>query len=168
MYLIPLLLLLLISPPTYAVCPVCTVAVGAGLGIFRALGIDDMISGLWVGGLIMSMSFWMSDWLAKKFPKFKYGLLTSYISMFVLTIVPLNIAKIIGHPDNKIWGIDKIMFGTIFGMIAFITGYVIDQRIRQKNNGKVLMYYQKVILPVSALLISSGIMYAVVKLIYHG
>ncbi len=168
MYLIPLILFLLISPPTYAVCPVCTIAVGAGLGIFRALGIDDTISGLWIGGLIMSMSFWMSEWLSKKLPNFKYSLLTSYISMFLLTIVPLNIAKIIGHPENQIWGIDKIMFGTIFGMIAFVIGYLIDQRIRQKNNGKVLMYYQKVILPVSALLISSGIMYAVVKLIYHG
>jgi len=33
----------------FAVCPVCTVAAGAGVGLSRWLGIDDIIIGLWVG-----------------------------------------------------------------------------------------------------------------------
>src|SRR3989344_8410054 len=50
----------------YAVCPVCTVAVGAGLGLSRALGIDDAVTSVWIGGLILSMSYWAIDWLGKK------------------------------------------------------------------------------------------------------
>ena len=30
-----------------AVCPVCTVAVGAGLEGARLLGVDDVITGIW-------------------------------------------------------------------------------------------------------------------------
>lgn len=32
-----------------AVCPVCTVAVGTGVGLSRWLGVDDTITGLWLG-----------------------------------------------------------------------------------------------------------------------
>ncbi len=33
-----------------AICPICTIAVGAGVGFSRYLGIDDTIAGLWIGG----------------------------------------------------------------------------------------------------------------------
>ncbi|KKU63742.1 MAG: hypothetical protein UX88_C0023G0019 [Candidatus Woesebacteria bacterium GW2011_GWC2_47_16] len=60
-------IIFLLSPKTaLAVCPVCTVAVGAGLGVSRWLGIDDSVSGIWVGGLVVSLSFWFADWLTKK------------------------------------------------------------------------------------------------------
>ena len=41
-----------------AVCPVCTVAVGAGLEGMRLLGVDDVITGIWAGGLTLSLFFW--------------------------------------------------------------------------------------------------------------
>ena len=37
-----------------ALCPVCAIAVGAGIGVSRWLGVDDTITGVWVGGLIVS------------------------------------------------------------------------------------------------------------------
>ena len=52
-----------------AVCPVCTVAVIGGLGLSRWLGIDDAITGIWIGGLIISLSLWFTDWLYKKYKK---------------------------------------------------------------------------------------------------
>jgi hypothetical protein len=52
--------------PAAAVCPVCTVAVGAGLGLAQWLGIDDVLSGVWIGGLIVSLAFWNDAWLVKK------------------------------------------------------------------------------------------------------
>ncbi|MCX6758247.1 MAG: hypothetical protein NTX14_00895, partial [Candidatus Nealsonbacteria bacterium] len=54
---------LLTARPALAVCPICTVAVGAGLGLSRWFGIDDSISGLWIGGLIVSFILWTIDWL---------------------------------------------------------------------------------------------------------
>jgi hypothetical protein len=34
------------------VCPVCTIAVAGGVGLCRYLGIDDLISGSWIGALL--------------------------------------------------------------------------------------------------------------------
>jgi len=46
--------------PSYAlaVCPVCSIAVAGGVGLSRWLGIDDTISGIWIGGLIISLAIW--------------------------------------------------------------------------------------------------------------
>jgi len=64
-------LISLIAKSAFAVCPVCTVAVGAGLGLAEYFGIDDSISGLWIGALIVSMSIWTINWLNKKEIRFK-------------------------------------------------------------------------------------------------
>src|SRR3989344_3021049 len=56
----------LLPTTAYAVCPICTVAVGAGLGLSRYFGIDDAVSSIWIGGIFLSSSFWLSDWLDKK------------------------------------------------------------------------------------------------------
>ena len=58
---------LFLAPVALAMCPLCTVAVTAGLGLSRFLGIDDAISGLWIGGIIVSTSYWFSEWLKKKY-----------------------------------------------------------------------------------------------------
>jgi hypothetical protein len=39
------------------VCPVCTIAVAGGVGLCRYLGIDDLISGAWIGALLFSLFF---------------------------------------------------------------------------------------------------------------
>jgi hypothetical protein len=45
----------------FAVCPLCTIAAAGGIEVTRILGVDDLISSIWIGGLIVSMSFWMAD-----------------------------------------------------------------------------------------------------------
>jgi len=144
---------------TLAVCPICTVAVGAGLGISRYIGIDDSVVGVWIGGLIVSMGLWLSSFLQKKNIKIPRVDLISVIFMALLTIIPLYFSKLIGHPSNKLWGIDKILLGSAFGAVAFILSVKADQYLRQKNNGKVLIYYQKVILPVLFLTLTSFFFY---------
>jgi hypothetical protein len=54
------------------VCPICTVAISGGVGLCRYLGIDDLISGVWIGALLFSL-FWLTiDWLNKKRIKFLF------------------------------------------------------------------------------------------------
>lgn len=138
-----------------AVCPVCIVAVGAGLGISRYIGIDDTVTGVWIGGLIVASSLWFATLIEKKRWKIPYPEVVSVLFFLLLTIIPMYIGKIIGHPGNKLWGIDKILLGTITGSITFILSVYLDKALRRSNNGEVYIYYQKVILPMLLLAIAS-------------
>jgi hypothetical protein len=140
---------------TLAVCPVCIVAVGAGLGISRYIGIDDTVTGVWIGGLIVASGLWFATIIEKKKWKVPYPEIVSVLSFEILTIIPMYIGKIIGHPANKLWGLDKIFLGTIVGSITFISSVYLDKYLRKTNNGEVYIYYQKVILPMLLLTIAS-------------
>lgn len=156
---------LLLPSPTYAVCPVCTVAVGAGLGISRTLGIDDTVTSIWIGGLILSSSFWMVDWMEKKFKaktKFKYLTPITTLAFYLLVLVPLYFTKVVGYPLNTLWGIDKILVGTFFGSVAFLAGLYLDKKVREVR-GKQLFNFQKVVFPVSTLVIFSLLFYFLTK-----
>lgn len=107
--------LFLISAPTaLAVCPVCTIAVAGGVGLSRYLGIDDTIAGVWIGGLTVSMIMWTIDWLKAKKWNFKFYIPVTYLAYFAMIVVPLVWSDIIGHPLNKIWGVDKLLLGIIW------------------------------------------------------
>ena len=150
----------LLTTTVYAVCPICTVAVGAGLGLSRWLGIDDAVSSVWIGGLILSSSFWLFDWTTKRkyLKPTTYNLLLATFLMYAFVLIPLWYGKIIGHPLNTILGLDKILFGTLVGSLAFLFGVWADKNIR-KNNCKKLLQYQKVVLPFTFLVIASLLIY---------
>jgi hypothetical protein len=147
-----------------AVCPICTVAVGAGLGLSRYLGIDDSLTGIWIGGLIISLTLWTIDWLKKKDFKLLRNLdtkITTIIALAIwilLTYPPLYWAGLIGHPFNTILGIDKLIFGSILGAIAFALGVFGDKKVRQIR-GKQLFNYQKVAFPIISLILFSLVLY---------
>lgn len=155
---------LFVAFPAKAVCPVCAVAVSAGLGLSRYLGIDDTISGLWVGGLILSMSLWTADWLHKRGLKIKMKVLNvaSSVVFYAITVIPLFYSGIIGHPYNTIYGVDKLLFGTIIGSIIFLLALSLDKTVR-RINGHQLFIYQKVAFPVAGLIIMSLIFYLSIK-----
>jgi hypothetical protein len=163
-FLVFLFTLFSIPHPVYAVCPVCTVAVGAGLGLSRYFGIDDAVSSIWIGGLILSSGFWMADWLnKKKFKKLervnkKSMTYLSLLLMYAVVLIPLKTGGVIGHPLNTIMGIDKIIFGTAVGSAMFIFGMWVDKKVR-KLKGKQMFNYQKVAFPVISLVLSSLIIY---------
>jgi len=143
-----------------AVCPLCTIAAAGGIEVTRLLGVDDLISSIWIGGLIVSLSFWFSDFLAKK--KILKPILREILSLilfYLLTIPFLYWGKMIGHPSNTFLGVDKIIFGIAVGSITFIFGVLLDKLLRKINQGKVFIYYQKVILPILFLTLVSFIFY---------
>lgn len=162
-FFISLLLVLSFPVQVQAVCPVCTVAVTAGLGISRWIGIDDAVTGVWIGGLILSSGLWMADWIGKKGWKIAYLKVLSVLLMALLVIPPLYVSKMIGLPGNTLWGVDKVLLGTIIGSVLFLLGVGIDTWLRTTNNGKVYIYFQKVITPVFLLTISSFVLYLITK-----
>jgi hypothetical protein len=162
-FLMGFLALLAFPIKTYAVCPICTVAVGVGLGVSRWIGIDDAITGIWIGGLILSSGLWLGDWISKRKWKIPYPNFTSVLLMFLFVIPPLYWSKMIGLPGNLIFGIDKVLFGTIVGAVVFLIGVWTDKWLRTMNNGKIYVYYQRVIVPVFLLSLASYIFYLIDK-----
>lgn len=141
-----------------AVCPVCTVAVGAGLGISRWLGIDDVVTSLWIGGLLMSSSLWLASWIKNR-PQISQKIFlptfASIISMYLLVFIPLYLNGNLNLVGNVLWGVDKIVFGTSLGTGLFLLAVATDKILRLFNQGKVFIYYQKVLIPLFYLLFAS-------------
>jgi glucan phosphoethanolaminetransferase (alkaline phosphatase superfamily) len=154
-----LLLGVLINNSALAVCPVCTIAVCVGVGLSRWLGIDDLISGVWIGGLTVSIIFWALDWLNKKQIRFKLRWIVVSFIFYMLVVLPLFFTGIMGHPLNKFLGIDKLLFGIAAGSLAFLLSVFAHKFLKKKNQGKSYFSYQKVILPVLFLIIISLIFY---------
>lgn len=145
-------------------CPVCTVTVIAGLGISRLLGIDDLVTSLWIGGFILSFSFVTINWINTRWPKFgakRYTLITA-ILMYLLVLVPLKWNGSIGIAGNTLWGIDKILLGIGAGSIVFLIGIWADKKER-KLKEKILFPYQKVVFPVLGLILASVAAYLITK-----
>jgi len=157
------LLMLALPAPAHAVCPICTLAVAGGLGLSRWLGIDDTITGIWIGGLIISSALWLADWIKRKSWKVPYPEVLSIILMILLVIPPLYWSDLIGLPGNTFWGVDKVILGTLIGSLLFMVGVWLDKYLRTTNEGKVYVYYQKVIAPVFLLTLGSFAFYLITK-----
>jgi len=142
-----------------AVCPVCTVAVGAGVGLSRWLGIDDIISGIWIGGLTVSLIIWTLSWLDKKKINFKLRWLAISIAYYLIILLSLYIPKIAGRPSNVFCGVDKLVFGIGAGSIVFVMAVWLHNFLKKKNQDKSFFPYQKVAIPVASLIALSLIFY---------
>lgn len=146
-------------------CPVCTVTVIAGLGISRILGIDDLVTAIWIGAFILSFSFVTINWIAKKWSKIKIEnwKLPIISLMYLLVLIPLKLNHTIGIVRNTFWGIDKVLLGTVIGSIVFLIGIWADKKARQLHKGKQFFVYQKVVFPVVCLIITSLVFFFLTK-----
>lgn len=152
---------LLIGKSALAVCPVCTVAVGAGLGLAEWIGIDDSISGIWIGALIVSMSLWTINWLDGKNIRFKGRKILIFLGYYAVVVLPLWLKGKIGHPFHALWGIDKLVLGIILGSVLFSAGVIFHNHIRKRNGNISYFKGQKIVSAIAPLIIASIILYFV-------
>jgi len=163
-FIVFLLAMILLSPTVLAVCPICTIAVGAGLGLSRYLGVDDIVTGIWIGGLMVSLIVWTINWLNKKNIKFYGRKILITIGYYALGVLPFVWTDVIGHPLNKIWGIDKLIFGVILGTIGFIVANALYEYLKKKNGGRAHFNFEKIVFPVVMLVVLSVVFYFVTKI----
>jgi len=152
--------------PAKAICPVCIVAVGAGLGLSEYLGIDDTIAGVWIGGMIVAMIAWTINWFNKKkwtfINKDLRDILITLI-YYVMVIWPLLSKNMIGHPWNKLFGVDKLALGITVGSIGFLGATLWYDDIKKNHGGHAQFPFQKVAWPVGSLVILSLVFYLIVR-----
>jgi hypothetical protein len=143
-----------------AVCPLCTLAVGAGVGFSQWLGIDDTITGVWIGGLVVSMIVWTENWLQSKKIYFKGRLLIISLGYYALIIIPMYYSGLITNPANLTqFGLDKLLFGIVAGSVAFLFGASWYFHLKEKNGGHAYFPFQKVVMPVAPLVLLTLLFY---------
>ncbi len=147
----------------HAVCPVCTIAVGGALVLLERYGVDNIISGLWFGGLAVSVSFWTCNWLKKK--DWLSGFTPSLVFIFYYTsiVVPLYMNHMIGLQNKKFWGIDKIVLGMAIGSLFFYLGDLLYRKIKSRNNGKAWFPFQRVVMPILPLILLTIVFYFITR-----
>jgi len=156
------LLILFLPSFAFAVCPVCIVGIGAGLGLSRYLGIDDSIIGLWLGALVLSLYFWTIDWLDKKNIHFHYRKILILLTYYFFLFLPLYYTNILSQKLEFLIK-DKLFIGIILGSSIFYLSILFDKFLRTKNNNKAFFPFQRVVIPLSCLIISSLVVYLIIK-----
>ena len=151
-------------PAAWAVCPVCTVAVGAGLEGARLLGVDDVITGIWAGGLTLSLFFWTAGWLKRR----------GVTNVWLMAVLPFVVcygllAAVYFMPGvvfgaQTLWGIDKFLLGIVVGTVAFYFGVRWYARIKRANGGHAKFPFQKVAVPLSFLVVATVIFWVITSM----
>lgn len=151
------------SKVALAVCPICTIAVASGVGLSRYLGIDDTITGLWIGALTLSMSLWNINWFNKKKIHFRFRNTITILAYYMLIVLPLWYMGIIGNKlgalkafgTDSLFSVDKLSIGILVGTFAFWTSVEWYAHLKAKNNGRAHFPFEKVALPSAMLILLS-------------
>lgn len=150
-----------------ALCPVCTFATGLGIGFSRKLGIDDSITGLWIGGLIASSIAWTINILTRHNIKFLGRKPLIALLYVIASLWPLYHYGYIGIPGNILWGYDKLVLGIIIGMVTFTFGCLWYAYQKKQHGERAQFPFQKVLMPIGLLTLMSIIFYCITRL-SHG
>lgn len=141
-------------------CPICTIAIGAGVGIAQKLGVPVAIVGLWAGALLTLLGYWLVKFFDKRGWKF-WGRNALLIGLSVAMIAFAYIGDIDYTPEWILGFIytDPILFGTLVGMLVFILVEKLYEWMKVKNGGHAHFPFERVVLPIVALAVCSWLMY---------
>ena len=149
-----------------AVCPVCTIAIGAGLEGMRMLGVKDVITGIWAGGLTVSLIGWTANYMRRHNVTgwFWYLLdVVVYVALLAgVYFVPLG-NPVVRWWQNCMWGVDQFFLGSLVGSVVFVLMEVWYACIKRKHGGHALFPFQKVVMPFAGLLLATVIFWAIIK-----
>ena len=149
-----------------AVCPVCTIAIGAGLEGMRMLGVKDVLTGIWAGGLTVSLIGWTANYMRKHNVKNAFWYILNvlvYVSLLISVYFVPSHSSIVKWWENCMWGVDQFLLGAIVGAITFILMELWYVHIKKKNGGHALFPFQKVVMPFGGLLVMTGVFWAIIR-----
>ena len=154
---------LLLPVHAYAICQlICPIVVAGTLTLMERYGIDNTISGLWIGGALVICSLLTIDWLKKWKSHWSIDVGT-FVFFYASTFIPLYYRHIVGDPTKRLWGMDKTLLGVVIGSVFLYLGDWGYRIIKEKNGGKAWFPFQKAVMPILPLAIFSLIFYLITK-----
>lgn len=138
-------------------CAVCTVAVGASLEVARRLGVDDSVVGVWSGAFLLMLGYWTLKWMDKRGWHF-LGRDPIILSSSVLMILFIYISYLPYQPRAiLVFWLDPFLFSALCGALVLHYSAAFYQWMKRKNGGHAHFPFEKVVVPVVALGITSFI-----------
>ncbi len=129
----------------------------------RWLHVDDSVSGVWIGAFLVSVIYYTITFFRSRKINFWGRDFLVPLIYYALVFIPLYSSKIIGHPLNRLWGIDKLVVGAFVGSLIFILSVMLYAWMKKKNGGHAHFPMEKVVVPIVSLLIVSGGFYFLTK-----
>ena len=137
-------------------CPICTIAIGAGVGVAESLGVPTSVVGLWAGALLTLLGYWA----IKFFDKRGWNFPGRNALLIGLSVAMIGFAYVGDIDYTPVWicdvlYIDPILFGAITGMILFMLVEKLYEWMKRKNGGHAHFPFERVVLPVVVLALAS-------------
>lgn len=144
------LLTALVSLKSFAnpACAVCTVAIGASLGLARSLGVDDCVVGVWAGAMLAIIGYWTMRFFDKRGWHFK-GRDTLLMVLSVAMIGFMYVGELTYTPMiiGYVFYMDSFLFATIVGAITLIFSMNLYAWMKERNGGHAHFPFEKVVVP---------------------
>ncbi|KKQ98256.1 MAG: hypothetical protein UT24_C0007G0016 [Candidatus Woesebacteria bacterium GW2011_GWB1_39_12] len=136
-------------------CPLCVAGAAAGITLTRWVGVDDSITGIWIGAFLGASAFWLLRLLGQRNKIFFNRFVGAgiYILIFITTLWSFYKFKLVIRMDS-IFGFDKLTFGMVLGSAVF---YLVDlvNIILKRKNGKSLFPYQSMVFSLGSIVVTS-------------
>lgn len=147
------------------ICDLCVIGVVAGLGISRQLGLDDSVVGVWIGACLVVLITMTNTFLEKRNWKFRFRdslVAATYIIFMAISFKYFNVIGSVGMNPHTFFNTtsilaDKIVVSSAVGALVLLGSTMLYQWLKAKNNGKAHFPFEKVILPIAMLSITSTI-----------
>src|SRR3989338_5154840 len=166
---------LLLIESVYAHCPLCTAGAAVAAGGAAWLGVNNAAIGVFIGAFAVSMGWWISNLIKKKYIPFQRQLI---IALSFATTIPhlmpimkgiypilIPIAGDYGSLLNRTYLINAFLMGSIIGgFIVSITPWL-SKKITDACKGKTLPY-QGITLTFGLLAIAGILLQILIKTIY--
>ena len=135
-------------------CAVCTVAIGATLTISRRLGVCDNAVAVWLGAFLVILGYWAIKWFDNRNWHF-FGRNIILMLLSFSTIGALYINQLKYQPCY--WIIDAFLLWAVVGGVVYVFSQKLYEHMKQRNNNHAHFPFEKVVMAVGMLLITSFI-----------
>jgi len=133
-------------------CPLCVVATAVGLSVARYYGVDDSVTGLWLGALAVSTAMWINIIVKNRMHKAKvkpipFQNIIVFVAVVVATIVPFYYAGFFnGMPNmsDTLFGVNRLVIGTVIGGFITLISPSVSNFIKRRRNA--VFPYQTILL----------------------